>query len=104
MIQRLVPSWPSPCHGVARLPQPSPNLSALHTTFVDRLITRWELVIEHHIRLKQAASTQDVADLSKELRAHCEVVDQELLALRGQVHELGGSLPLDQLVETTLAV
>jgi SpoVK/Ycf46/Vps4 family AAA+-type ATPase len=82
------------------LPQPSSNLSALHTAFVDRLITRWELVIEHHIRLKQAASAEDLTELSKQLHARCDAVDQELLALRGQVHDLGGSLPLDQIVET----
>jgi SpoVK/Ycf46/Vps4 family AAA+-type ATPase len=72
----------------------------LHTAFVDRLITRWELVIEHHIRLKQAASPEDVAELSKQLYDRCDSVDQELLGLRAQVHAQGGSLPLDQIVET----
>jgi SpoVK/Ycf46/Vps4 family AAA+-type ATPase len=82
------------------LPQSSSNLSTLHTAFVDRLITRWELVIEHHIRLKQAASPEDVAELSKQLYDRCDSVDQELLGLRAQVHAQGGSLPLDQIVET----
>lgn len=82
------------------MPQSSSNLSTLHTAFVDRLITRWELVIEHHIRLKQAASPEDVAELSKQLHDRCDSVDQELLDLRAQVHAQGGSLPLDQIVET----
>ncbi len=82
------------------MPRSSSNLSPLYTAFVDRLISRWELVIEHHIRLRQMTPSEDATELNAQLHAHCEALDQELLEIREQVHELGHELPLDMLVNT----
>jgi SpoVK/Ycf46/Vps4 family AAA+-type ATPase len=83
------------------LPQPSPNLDTLYAAFVDRLIQRWELVIDYHIDLKMGDHGADeLAETEAKLVADCEAVDFELMAIRDQVHGQGARLPLDQIVQT----
>jgi len=81
------------------LPQPQPTIDALNAAFVDRLIQRWELVMEHHIRLQRGVADEEISGLEAELRGVCEVVDRDLMSIRDEVHRQGHQLPLDQIVD-----
>lgn len=74
------------------------DFPARNATFVDRVIQRWEVVMEHRIRLRHGG-IDALEDPETEATVHATLrgLDEEIAELRGQAEAAGRSLPLDQI-------
>ncbi len=74
----------------------------LNSRFIDRMIQRWEVLIEHHIRMRHEGyhPEQDEGATEQSVRATLAAIDSQLEALRADVTEAAHVFPLDQVVMT----
>ena len=74
----------------------------INAAFIDRLIQRWEVLVEHHIRVRHEGydPSQDEGAAEQQVRATLAAVDGQLDGMRREVDGLGRMFPLDQVVVT----
>ena len=74
----------------------------INAAFIDRLIQRWEVLVEHHIRVRHEGydPSQDEGAAEQQVRATLGAIDQQLDGLRREIDALRRLFPLDQVVVT----
>ncbi len=73
-----------------------------NAAFVDRIIQRWEVLLEHHIRLRHGAyeSAEHARKAEEAVSKSLGSLDRELATMRAEAREAERPFPLDQVVET----
>ncbi|PIE20829.1 MAG: hypothetical protein CSA66_00405 [Proteobacteria bacterium] len=79
--------------------QTDPEYVQLNARFIDALIRRWELIVEHHIHMRHGDLSDDDMQVAFEtFSAGLGQGDDELSSLRNSAAGQGWTFPLDQVV------
>lgn len=78
-----------------------PEFVALNARFMDGVMRRWEMLLEHAIHLRNGGLSPEEAEQAFDaVRATTIESDMELAGLRNEAQRFGWSYPLDDLVRT----
>lgn len=79
-----------------------PEFVALNARFMDAVLRRWEMLLEHAIHLRNGGLTPEEAEQAYEsIRVSSFESDEELTELRNEASREGWSFPLDDLSESS---
>ena len=78
-----------------------PDFVSLNARFMDAVIRRWEMLLEHAIHLRNGQLSPEEAEQAFDsIRASTVESDMELGGLRNEAQRSGWSFPLDDLVRS----
>ena len=80
-----------------------PTAAERNAAFIDLMLQRWEVLFEHHIRLRLGQLGDDpagVAAAAEQTRQVTAALERQTAALRREAAARGAELPLDQVVAT----